>query len=139
MCIRDRVEVAEQRRDHTALRNALLARCLENQSQQSHHVIVVHPERHFVEQQVMPHGVKAVSYTHLDVYKRQVKASDCIALEDSDNGLRAALAAGIRTYITRNAYTRGHRFEGAAAVFEDLSDLPGFCRQAGLLLPGVSD
>jgi beta-phosphoglucomutase-like phosphatase (HAD superfamily) len=37
-----------------------------------------------------------------------VKAADCIALEDSDNGLRAALAAGIRTYITRNAYTRGH-------------------------------
>jgi hypothetical protein len=44
------------------------------------------------------------------------RPADCIALEDSDNGLRAALAAGIRTYITRNAYTRGHRFEGAAAV-----------------------
>jgi HAD superfamily hydrolase (TIGR01509 family) len=67
-----------------------------------------------------------------------VKAADCIALEDSDNGLRAALAAGIRTYITRNAYTHGHRFEGAAAVFEDLSDLPGFCRAAGLVLPGVA-
>jgi beta-phosphoglucomutase-like phosphatase (HAD superfamily) len=66
-----------------------------------------------------------------------VQAGDCIALEDSDNGLRAALAAGIRTYITRNAYTKSHAFEGAAAVFEDLSDLPGFCRRAGLALPGV--
>jgi HAD superfamily hydrolase (TIGR01509 family) len=64
-----------------------------------------------------------------------VQAADCIALEDSDNGLRAALAAGIRTYITVNAYTRSHRFEGAAAVFEDLSDLPAFCRVAGLPVP----
>ena len=64
-----------------------------------------------------------------------VQAADCIALEDSDNGLRASLAAGIRTYITVNAYTRGHRFEGAAAVFEDLSDLPAFYRIAGLPLP----
>jgi len=65
-----------------------------------------------------------------------VPAAECIALEDSDNGLRAALAAGIRTYITVNAYTRGHRFEGAAAVFEDLADLPAFYRIAGLPLPG---
>ena len=64
-----------------------------------------------------------------------VQAADCIALEDSDNGLRSSLAAGIRTYITVNAYTRGHRFEGAAAVFEDLSDLPAFYRIAGLPLP----
>jgi HAD superfamily hydrolase (TIGR01509 family) len=64
-----------------------------------------------------------------------VQPADCVALEDSDNGLRAALAAGIRTYITLNAYTRGHRFEGAAAVYEDLSDVAGFCRTAGLPLP----
>lgn len=64
-----------------------------------------------------------------------VRAAECIALEDSDNGLRASLAAGIRTYITVSAHTRAHRFEGAAAVFEDLSDLPAFCSVAGLLLP----
>ena len=64
-----------------------------------------------------------------------VTADECIALEDSDNGLRASPAAGIRTYITLNAYTRSHRFEGAAAVFEDLSDLPAFYRIAGLPLP----
>lgn len=64
-----------------------------------------------------------------------VPAADCIALEDSDNGLRASLAAGIRTYITVNDYTRGQRFEGAAGVLDDLSDLPAFCRMAGLPLP----
>jgi len=67
-----------------------------------------------------------------------VTAAECIALEDSDNGLRASLAAGIRTYITVNDYTRGHRFDGAAAVFEDLSDLPAFYRIAGLALPRVA-
>jgi HAD superfamily hydrolase (TIGR01509 family) len=64
-----------------------------------------------------------------------VPAAECIALEDSDNGLSASLAAGIRTFVTVNDYTRGHRFEGAAAVFEDLSDLPAFYRIAGLRLP----
>jgi HAD superfamily hydrolase (TIGR01509 family) len=64
-----------------------------------------------------------------------VPAADCIALEDSDNGLRASLAAGIRTYITVNDYTRGQHFEGAAGVLDDLSDLPAFCRMAGLPLP----
>ncbi|HET7833719.1 MAG TPA: HAD-IA family hydrolase [Gallionella sp.] len=62
-------------------------------------------------------------------------AADCIALEDSENGLRAALAAGIKTYITLNHYTRHHDFSGAAGVFDDLSDLTDFYRIAGLPLP----
>ncbi len=70
-----------------------------------------------------------------------VDAADCIALEDSDNGLRASLAAGLRTYITVNPYTSRHAFVGAAAILPDLSDLPAFCRMAGLpwpLGPGVT-
>lgn len=57
---------------------------------------------------------------------------DCIALEDSNNGLRSALAAGIKTYITTNPYTCKQDFSGAAAVFEDLSDLPRFYSLIGL-------
>ena len=60
--------------------------------------------------------------------------ADCIALEDSNNGLRSALAAGIKTYITINPYTRKQDFSGAAAVFDDLSDLPRFYRTTGLPL-----
>ncbi|MDD5058891.1 MAG: HAD-IA family hydrolase [Sideroxydans sp.] len=56
---------------------------------------------------------------------------DCIALEDSYNGLRSALAAGIRTYITTNPYTCKQDFSGAAAVLDDLSDLPGFYELIG--------
>ncbi len=57
---------------------------------------------------------------------------DCIALEDSNNGLRSSLAAGIKTYITTNPYTCKQDFAGAAAVFEDLSDLPRFYKLIGL-------
>jgi hypothetical protein len=46
--------------------------------------------------------------------------------------LRAALAAGIETYVTINPYTRTQDFSGAAAVFEDLSDLPNFYRTIGI-------
>lgn len=62
-------------------------------------------------------------------------AADCIALEDSENGLRSSLAAGIKTFITLNPYTRKQNFAGAAAIFEDLKDLRSFYRAAGLPLP----
>jgi HAD superfamily hydrolase (TIGR01509 family) len=84
---------------------------------------------------MVPHKKPAPDVYLMVLQQLGVQAAECIALEDSDNGLRASLAAGIRTYITVNAYTRTHRFEGAAAVFEDLSDLPAFCRVAGLPLP----
>lgn len=64
----------------------------------------------------------------------QLAPQDCIAIEDTNNGLRASLGAGIRTFITVNAYTHGQDFTGAAAVFDDLSDLPAFCRASGLTL-----
>jgi beta-phosphoglucomutase-like phosphatase (HAD superfamily) len=59
---------------------------------------------------------------------------ECIALEDSNNGLRSALAAGIKTYITTNPYTCKQDFTGAAAVFDDLSDLANFYKVTGLRL-----
>jgi HAD superfamily hydrolase (TIGR01509 family) len=56
----------------------------------------------------------------------------CIAIEDSELGLAAARAAGLRTFVTLNDFTRGQCFDGAAGVFDDLSDVDGFCRAAGL-------
>lgn len=44
-----------------------------------------------------------------------------LAFEDSANGLRAALAAGLATVVTPNAYTAHHGFEGALQVLPDLS------------------
>lgn len=51
-------------------------------------------------------------------------AAECLAFEDSENGVRASLATGIATVVTRNDYTRGQDFAGAVSVLECLGD-PG--------------
>ena len=50
----------------------------------------------------------------------QCDARDCLALEDSANGLRSARAAGLPTVITRNRFTHDHDFTGALRVLDDL-------------------
>jgi len=47
-------------------------------------------------------------------------AVDCLAIEDSSNGLLAASAAGLATVITPNRFTAHHRFDGALRVVPDL-------------------
>ena len=51
----------------------------------------------------------------------QLAPGDCLAIEDSANGLKSARAAGIPTLITRNDYTDDQDFSGAAAVLPDLT------------------
>ena len=48
-------------------------------------------------------------------------AGECIAIEDSANGLKAALAAGLATVITINSFTEQHDFAGALCVLPDLA------------------
>ena len=48
-------------------------------------------------------------------------AADCLAVEDSANGLKAARAAGIPALVTANDYTRGQDFSGALAVLPDFA------------------
>jgi HAD superfamily hydrolase (TIGR01509 family) len=48
-------------------------------------------------------------------------AADCLAVEDSAHGLKAATAAGIPTVITENDYTHGQDFSGAVAVLPDFA------------------
>ena len=49
-------------------------------------------------------------------------ASECIALEDSQLGLKSALAAGITTIVTQNHFTRTHDFQNAALVINHLGE-----------------
>jgi beta-phosphoglucomutase-like phosphatase (HAD superfamily) len=51
----------------------------------------------------------------------QLDATQCLAFEDSSNGLRAASAAGLATVITPTRYTEDHDFSGALRVLSDLS------------------
>jgi beta-phosphoglucomutase-like phosphatase (HAD superfamily) len=83
----------------------------------------------------VPHKKPAPDIYFWVLEKMGFSAADCIALEDSENGLRSALAAGIKTYVTTNPYTHWHDFDGAAGIFEDLSDLAVFYRTTGLPLP----
>ncbi|MDH4216387.1 MAG: HAD-IA family hydrolase [Gallionella sp.] len=84
---------------------------------------------------IVPHKKPAPDIYFWVLEKLRLSAADCIALEDSENGLRASLAAGIKTFIISNRYTRNQDFSGAAAVFADLSDLDNFYQKAGLPLP----
>lgn len=52
-----------------------------------------------------------------------VRAADCVAFEDSGNGLKAALAAGLPTIITPNSFTQHHNFTGALRVLPSLQDV----------------
>ena len=47
-------------------------------------------------------------------------AETCIAIEDSENGLKSAMAAGIKTIITISEYTREQNFSNAVLILEDL-------------------
>jgi HAD superfamily hydrolase (TIGR01509 family) len=51
-------------------------------------------------------------------------ASQCLAFEDSENGIRASLGAGIATVVTLNDYTHGQDFAGAVSVLDSLGE-PG--------------
>jgi beta-phosphoglucomutase-like phosphatase (HAD superfamily) len=55
-----------------------------------------------------------------------IAPSSCVAFEDTENGLRAASAAGIMTVVATHAFTRNHDFAGAALVVDHLGepDLP---------------
>lgn len=52
-----------------------------------------------------------------------IRAADCVAFEDSANGLRAATAAGLPTVITPSSFTAHHDFTGALRVVPDLGAL----------------
>lgn len=69
-----------------------------------------------------------VKKPHPQVYLQMLTAlrlqpAQCLAFEDSSNGLRAATAAGLRTLITPSRYTAHHDFAAALRVLPDLSQV----------------
>lgn len=51
-----------------------------------------------------------------------LKPEECLAFEDSENGLQSALGAGLRTIVTVNDYTKEQDFTGALLVVDELGD-----------------
>lgn len=58
-----------------------------------------------------------------------LRASECIALEDSTVGLKAACAAGVATIVTTNANTEGGDFSRAALVLDGCGEPDSPARQ----------
>jgi HAD superfamily hydrolase (TIGR01509 family) len=64
-------------------------------------------------------------------------AADCLALEDSANGLNAARAAGVDVLVTVNQYTDRQDFSAAAAVLDHLGEVDNPCHLLqGSVQPG---
>lgn len=61
---------------------------------------------------------------HYAMQKMQLGPADCIAFEDSSNGIKSSLAASLKTIITVNDYTREHDFTGASIVIDHMGE-PG--------------
>lgn len=62
-----------------------------------------------------------------DVYeyamtKLGLAAYECVAVEDSANGVKSAVAAGLPTLVTTNAYTASDDFTGATVVVDGLGE-----------------
>jgi beta-phosphoglucomutase-like phosphatase (HAD superfamily) len=51
-----------------------------------------------------------------------LEPGECLAFEDSENGLRAARSAGLKTVVTINDYTRDHDFTGAVIVLDQFGE-----------------
>lgn len=62
--------------------------------------------------------------------------SDCLAFEDSHNGLQAARAAGVPAIVTPTAFTSGHDFSDALLVLPDLGGTHGAGDQESGMPPG---
>ncbi|MES9904373.1 MAG: HAD-IA family hydrolase [Sedimenticola sp.] len=86
--------------------------------------------------------VVAVKKPAPDIYlwameQMNLRPDQCLAIEDSHNGLHSALAAKIRSLVvTVNGYTRDEDFAGASLVVDRLGEAVDECRQsAGVVEP----
>jgi len=62
---------------------------------------------------------------YLEAMRRNgLKAAECLVVEDSDRGLRAALAAGVRCAVIPQGLTRGLDFSGALRMLENIREIP---------------
>jgi HAD superfamily hydrolase (TIGR01509 family) len=57
------------------------------------------------------------------VARAGVEPSSCLVVEDSERGLAAAVAAGLRCVVVPSRLTRGSRFDGALHVLDDVRDV----------------
>lgn len=52
----------------------------------------------------------------------KLNPEDCLAFEDSENGIKSSLGAKLKTIITINDYTKDHDFNGASLVLDNMGE-----------------
>ncbi len=77
---------------------------------------------------VVPKKKPAADIYDYALEKMKLKAEDCIAFEDSSNGIQSSLGANLKTVITQNHYTEAHDFTGAAVVLDHLGEPDDACQ-----------
>lgn len=71
---------------------------------------------------MVPRKKPAPDVFQLALEQLGLASGECLALEDSQHGLRSALDAGLKTVVTTNDYTAGQDFSGALAVVDSLGE-----------------
>ncbi len=72
---------------------------------------------------IVPRKKPAPDIYHWVLNQLELPAKNCIAIEDSENGLKSAMEAGIKTVITPSEYTRQQDFSDASLVLGDLKNI----------------
>ena len=77
---------------------------------------------------IVPAKKPAPDIYHYVIEKMKLPPESLLVLEDSDNGLESATAAGLKTIVTVNNYTEQQDFSQAALVVSDLGEPDQPCR-----------
>ncbi len=71
---------------------------------------------------VVPNLKPAGDIYHWVLEQMNLEAKDCIAFEDSRNGIVSATDANLKTLITTNEYTDSHQFDEAIVILNNLGE-----------------
>jgi HAD superfamily hydrolase (TIGR01509 family) len=77
---------------------------------------------------IVPAKKPAPDIYYYVIKRLELNAVNVIVVEDSDNGLESAIAAGLTTVVTVNNYTEQQDFSQAALVVSDLGEPEQPCR-----------
>lgn len=71
---------------------------------------------------IVPAKKPAPDIYEVALERLNLKPEECLAFEDSENGLKSSSRAGITTLVTVNDLTHGHDFSGARLVLDHLGE-----------------
>jgi HAD superfamily hydrolase (TIGR01509 family) len=71
---------------------------------------------------IVPAKKPAPDIYHYTLQHMDLSAPQCIAFEDSENGIQATRGADLATLVTVNSYTHDHPFPQAAIVLDSLGE-----------------